>query len=262
MSRKVNKDDLMDLLDGRRRFEYTDSDGEVQEYFIGTPNAESVRQADWEHAKRYNQALKEGIYTVSEMMEILKKRNIIGVDYDKVGDDLRLQLAEKIVEMERENDRETRIRLAMEVADMREEVFQWNQRLSSPLASTCENMANDARVEFITSSVVQDTEGNRLWDTFDDYKTEHNLGLQSKARFEVMLWLEGVESNFLERAPENVVMKELMDAKKLEATAPSEELSKQVEEAETVLSEVPSDAPKKEAPKKRIAGKRASSKNA
>jgi len=247
----VKKEDIMDLLDGRRKFEF-EEDGVIKEYFIGTPNAEDIRQADWEHAKRYNQALKEGIYTVSEMMEILKKRNIIGPDYDQTGDDLRVDLAEKIIEMERENDREVRMRLALEVADLREEVFQWNQRLSSPLASTCENMANDARVEFITSAVVQGPDGEKIWPSFDDYKTERNLQLQTKSRFEVMLWLEGVDSDFLEKAPENRVIKELMDADKLEASAPSEELSKQVEEAEEA-EETKSTAKKKPVKRRRKA---------
>ena len=226
------KNDIMDLLDGRREFELEETKGVMKKFYIGTPNAEDIRSADWEHAKRYNQALREGIYTVSEMMEILKKRNIIGSDYDEVGDDLRVQLAEKIIIMERENDREARMRLALEVADLRESVFQWNQRLSSPLASTCENLANDSRVEFITSSVIQDAKGERVWPTFEEYKTEKNLQLQTKSRFEVMLWLEGVSSDFLDAAPENRVIKELMDADKLEASAPSEELTKQVEEAE------------------------------
>jgi len=230
MSKDVKKADIMDLLDGRRKFEVL-QDGVTKEYYIGTPNAEEIRQADWEHAKRYNRALKEGIFTVAEMMEILKRRNIIGHDYDKTGEGLRAMLNEKIIEMERENDKEKRMQLALEVADMREDVFQWNQRLSSPLASTCENMANDARVEYITCSVVQNADGSKVWETFDDYKIETNLAFQTKARFEVMLWLEGVESDFLEKAPENVVMRELMTAEKLEASVPDEELSKKAAEA-------------------------------
>jgi len=235
MSKEVNTKDIMDLLDGRRKFEYTDTDGVVQEYYIGTPTAEDIRVADWEHAKKYNLALKEGIFTVSEMMDILKKRRIIGEEYDKVGEELRVQMGEKIVEMERENDREARMRLALEVSDMREEVFQWNQRLSSPLAHTCENLANDSRVECITSAVVQKADGSRLWADFDDYRLEENLALQTKARFEVMLWLEGVESDFLERAPENLVLKEIADVEKLEASAPTEDMIRQVEEADDAV---------------------------
>lgn len=230
MSSKV-KEDIMDLLDGRRQFEIEFEEGVVKEYFIGTPTAEDVRQADWEHAKTYNRALKEGVFTVSEMMEILKARGIIGDDYDKAGEDLRVVLAEKVVEMERETDKDKRMELALEVARTREDVFQWNQRLSGPMASTCENMANDARVEYLTSAVIQDKEGNRIWKTYEDYKTEKDLAVQTKARFEVMLWLEGVESDFLDKAPENVVIKELMDVKALEDSKPDDEMLVEAEEA-------------------------------
>jgi hypothetical protein len=252
MGKKDINNDIMDLLDGRRKFDFENAEGEKTEYYIGTPTANDIKNADWEHAKRYNQALKEGIFTTSEMMEILKKRNIIGREYDKKGEELRLSLAEKVIEMERETDKEERMRLAIEVANLREEVFQWNQRLSSPLASTCENIANDARVEFITSSVIQDKEGNKLWDTFDDYRSESNLTLQTKARFEVMLWLEGVESDFLEKAPENMVIKELLNAEELEASAPVAELSEKVQEAEEAEEAEVESSTKKRVYKKRV----------
>lgn len=232
MSEEKNKD-FMDLLDGRRSFEFASTEEEEPKtYYIGTPSAEDVRQADWAHAKAYNQALKEGIFTVSEMMEILKQRNIIGPEYDKRGEELRVQMNEKVVEMEREVDREKRMKLALEVADLREEVFQHSQRLSSPLSSTAENIANDARTEYITSAVVQNEDGSRVWETFEQFREAADLRLQTKARFEVMMWLEGVESDFLEKTPENSVFKELMDPEKLEESAPDEALSKEVEEAE------------------------------
>lgn len=262
MSSKV-KEDIMDLLDGRRKFEIEVEEGVVKEYFIGTPNAEDVRQADWEHAKTYNRALKEGVFTVSEMMEILKARNIIGEDYDQAGDDLRVKLGEKVVEMERETDKDKRMELALQVARIRENIFQWNQRLSGPMASTCENMANDARVEYLTSAVIQDKDGKRIWPTYEDYKTEKDLAVQTKARFEVMLWLEGVESDFLDRAPENVVIRELMDVTELEESKPNEELLAEVEEAEAgdeaVVEAVEEEKP---APRKRKARKTQAKKTA
>jgi len=258
MSKEQKEKDITNLLDGRRKFEVELVEGVTKEFYIGVPTADDVRQADWEHAKTYNRALKEGVFTVSEMMEILKARKIIGEDYDEAGDDLRVSLAEDVLAMERETDKEKRMELAVKVARTRESVFQWNQRLSGPMASTCENMANDIRVEYLTSAVVQNKDGSRYWKSFDDYKVEKELVVQTKARFEVMLWLEGVESDFLDKAPENIVMRELMDVKELSTSAPTEEVLAEVEAAgEDSVAPVEK---KKKAPKKVTTRKKAAKK--
>jgi len=258
MSKEQKEKDITNLLDGRRKFEVELVEGVTKEFYIGVPTADDVRQADWEHAKTYNRALKEGVFTVSEMMEILKARKIIGEDYDEAGDDLRVSLAEDVLAMERETDKEKRMELAVKVARTRESVFQWNQRLSGPMASTCENMANDIRVEYLTSAVVQNKDGSRYWKSFDDYKVEKELVVQTKARFEVMLWLEGVESDFLDKAPENIVMRELMDVKELSTSAPTEEVLAEVEAAgEDSVAPVEK---KKKVPKKVTTRKKAAKK--
>jgi hypothetical protein len=203
--------EVSSLLDGRRSFSIKYANGEEKEFFIGPPTADDVRKADWEHAKIYNRALKEGVFTTSEMLEILKSRNIIGEQYEKTGHGMKVLLAEKIVAMERELDRDKRIDVALEVARLREEVYQWNHRLTGPMANTCESISSDARTEYLTSAVIQHKDGKRLWATYEDYRQEKDLALQTKARFEVMLWLEGVDSDFMDRAPENRVLRELLN---------------------------------------------------
>ena len=76
----VENKDVTETLGERRRFTIEQQDGTKNEYFLGIPSAENIRQADWEHAKTYNRALKEGVFTTSEMMTILENRNIAGPD--------------------------------------------------------------------------------------------------------------------------------------------------------------------------------------
>lgn len=242
------QDNVNSLIDGRRGFEFTDKDGNLQKYYIATPTADDIRKADWEHAKAFNNALKEGVFTSAEMVDILKKRNIIGPDYEDVGTNLKIALGDKIADMERETDRETRLRLALDVAKAREEVLQWSQRLSGPMAHTCENIASDVRSAYLTSVVIQDEKGNRVWKSFDDFRSERNLALQARSRFEVMLWMEGLDADFLDKSPENVVMREVLDSVQKE----QEDLKKMVEEktaqddtTPVVEAPKPEDTPKK-----------------
>ena len=98
---------------------------------------------------------------------------------------------------------------ALEVSIARDELYQWNQRLNAPLANTCEQMADDARLEFLTSRIIVNENGDKVWDSFDSYLTEKEQSLANQARFEVMLYLQGLDSDFLEKTPEAIAMKEL-----------------------------------------------------
>ena len=218
----VENKDVTETLGERRRFTIEQQDGTKNEYFLGIPSAENIRQADWEHAKTYNRALKEGVFTTSEMMTILENRNIAGPDYEKVSEDLNAKLVSKMIDMEKETDEEERVKLALEVQSLRDEVFRWNSRVSGPLSSTCESLANEARVEYLTSAIIQDVHGERHWKDFDEYKSEKDLVVQTKAKFEIMMWMEGLESNVLENSPEAVVLRE--------AAKKEEEAAKQLEE--------------------------------
>jgi hypothetical protein len=223
MEEKTVNDSISDLLEGRRKFEIENEDGSVDSYFIGSPSGDDIKQADWQHAKTYNQALKEGVFTQSEMMDILKHRGVIGPDYEVVGESIRAELAEKIILMERETDREKRIDFAVDVSKLRDDLFQWNQRLNGPLASTCENIANDARIEYLTSCVVQKIDGSKVWDSYEKFKDERDFALQTKSRLEVMLWMEGLGSDALTNTPENTVLREAIEQVTTEAEAAIEE---------------------------------------
>lgn len=230
MSDKELIKDVEDLLDGRRSFQIEFENGETKSYYIGMPTAEDVRQADWEHAKVYNRAIRDGVLTAAEMKDILEKRGLIGPEHEKAGEELRVKLAERLITMERENDKDERVKLAVEVANLREEIFQWNQRVTGPMATTCEQIADDARTAYLASAVVQDQAGKRIWETNEEFKTEPDLAVQTKARFEVMLWMQGLESDFLDKTPENQILRELLE----EAAAESvERLPKELTEGDS-----------------------------
>ena len=148
----------------------------------------------------------QGVSTHAEMIDILKKRGIIGDAYDKRAQELKDSVGSKIVEMELCENKKEKRKLAEEVAKLRQELFAWNQRMNGPLSNTCEQMAEDGRIEHLTSSIVVKPDGSRLWKDFDSYKTEMNRELSFRARFEVMLFLQGLEADFLEKTPENMVL--------------------------------------------------------
>jgi hypothetical protein len=236
-------------VDERRSFLGPD---EETPYFISPPTAEDIRGADWNYSKTYTKCLVEGITTSAEMMDILMRRGIIGPEFEQRATELTTELNAKIIALADAKSIEEKRDLSIDVAQAREELFQWNQRLNGPMNNTCEQMSDDARLEFLTSCMIQTEEAGRVWDSYDSYLREKSQALAIRSRFEVMLYLQGLESNFLEQTPEAQAMKEVeadIIQKAEEAMKAVEALSKEAEEIKTVAKK-----PKaKKVPKKKKA---------
>ena len=203
-------------MEERRSFDY---DGKV--YFINTPTAEDIKQADWVYSKVYTKSLMEGIMTQSELTDILTRRGVIGPDYEKRRLELEEELSTKIMELAAAKTVEEKQIKALDVAQAREELFKWVQRLSGPMSNTCEQIADDSRLEYLTSCMVEYEDGTRVWKSYEEFLSEKDQNLALTARFQVMLYLQGMDSDFLENTPEALAMREI-----------EEELSKSIEESD------------------------------
>lgn len=199
---------MVEGKDNRRVFLGPD---EETQYYIAAPTAEDIRGADWTYSKTYTKCLVEGITTQAEMEDILRRRGIIGPEFEQRAQELTIILNENILKLEASDDIDEKRDLSVEVANNREELFQWNQRLNGPMANTCEQMADDARLEYLTACIVQSEDGSPVWANYEVFLKEKSQTLAVRARFEVMLYLQGLDSNFLEQTPEAVAIKEVED---------------------------------------------------
>ena len=213
--------------EGRRVFQ--DPETEDITYYISAPTADDIRGADWQYSKIYTKSLVEGITTSAEMMDILMRRGVVGPEFEQRQRELSDNLAKKVLDLQTSAEIDQKQLMAMEVANSREELFKWNQRLNGPMSNTCEQIADDSRLEYLTSRMIEREDGSNLWETHDDFLKERSQALAIRARFEVMLYLQGLSSNFMEQTPEAMAMREVEDELKSKATKVIEEMAKQQE---------------------------------
>jgi hypothetical protein len=236
-----------------RRFFY--GPDEETKYYIGTPTAEDIRGADWQYSKTFTQCLVEGITTSAEMMDILTRRGIIGPEFEQRASELSEKLATKIALLDSTDDMEIKRELSLEVARAREELFQWNQRLNGPMNNTAEQMSDDARLEYLTSVMVTDADDNKVWEDYQTYLKEKSQSLALRARFEVMLYLQGLDSDFLDQTPEARAMREVEQdvLQKAEVAIKAAEAIAEEEKQESLEKPVTKKKPaaKKRAPRKK-----------
>jgi hypothetical protein len=203
--------DVKDVLETRREFKVVIEDEEIS-YFIAQPNAADIRKADWQYSKIYNQAILDGFMTQAQMIDLLKEKGILSDGYAEKVEATRIGLASELFKLEniREDSAEVeREAIALDIARLRDELFSLNQQVNGPMGNTCENLAEDGRTEYLTSRIVQVQDGSHLWDDFDAYQNEENSTLSVKSRFEVMLWIQGLDSNFLENTPEQTALRSI-----------------------------------------------------
>lgn len=201
-------------------------------YYIGTPTADDIRGADWQYSKTYTKSLVDGITTSAEMMDILMRRGVIGPEFEQRQKELTDVLSVKVESLQNSDNIDAKQQTALEVASTREELFNWNQRLNGPMANTCEQMADDSRLEYLTSRMVQEADGKRLWDDYSDFLTEKNQAFAMRSRFEIMLYLQGLDSDFLEKTPEAMAIKEIEEEIQIKASEALAELEKANTESE------------------------------
>jgi hypothetical protein len=205
--KKKEEQEIQGIFDDTRSFIH-----EGEKYFIDNADIDSVRQADWHYSKTYNEALLAGVTTAAQMEDILEERGITGKVYDDKRIALLTDLDTKIAELGAATSIDEKKALAQEVEATRNKLFRHNQRASSPRSQTVENISDDARVEFLTAAMIKDSAGERVWTSYEDYKTTKKVTLAYRARYEVMLYLQGLRSDFLSQTPEAIAMKEIEEA--------------------------------------------------
>jgi len=172
----------------------------------------------------------------------------VGPEFEQRQKELTDILSVKVETLQNADNLDAKQQAAVEVAAAREELFNWNQRLNGPMANTCEQMADDARLEYLSSRMVQQEDGSRVWDDYSDFLTEKNQSLAMRARFEVMLYLQGLDSDFLEKTPEAMAIKEIeeeIQTKASEALAELEKVQAKKEKPKARKKPGPKRAPRK-----------------
>lgn len=241
--------------------EFTTFDGRI--FTIKAASSEGIRKADLHYSKIYSTCLVEDIVTAAELMDELKRRGIAGPEYQARAEELEQKIADKLKKLENEDNRESKQTIAREIEELREEILQWNQRINGPMSNTCEQISEDARLDYLTSCMVYDEKGNRAWASYKDYLDSEDKALTFKSRFEIMLYMQGLPTNFLDNTPERTAMREIQEEVLSELNASLEDAGSSSEESkaeEVKPEEVEASKPEAEKKPKKVVKKRSAKK--
>lgn len=200
--------------DTRRSFTFGDD-----VYYINTPTSDAIRKAEWQYYKVFNEAVSQGLALEEELKQVLLIRGVIGDDYEKKMSQAKQELDENLSRLflARASESSTLEELedaALQVSKSRDNFLSLSQRVSGPMSNTCEQIAEDARVDYLVSTIIEDKAGTKVWKDYDAYIHEARRGLTGKAKIEVMLWMQGLDSDFIYKTPEAITIKEVNEKRK------------------------------------------------
>ena len=217
--KKTEEQKIKDIFEDKRYFINDGPGGDGKKYYIDNADVDEVRNADWHYSKTYNEALLAGVTTAAQMADILEERSITGKSYEEKRQALIKDLDESVEKLSTVALLDEKKALATRVEDLRNQLFRHNQRAASPMSNTCEQLAEDARVEYLTSAMIKNDGGDRVWDSYGSYKTTDRPQLAMRARYEIMLALQGLDSDFLSKTPEALAREEIKQIESGESKA-------------------------------------------
>lgn len=140
-----------------------------KKYRLRQPTHAEITESDIKQAATYSRCLREGILTQDQMIDLLVKNNkSFEEDYNRL-----IELRKKITELEKsllkQKSEKKKLQIAREIRILRGEFNMLNRRQSEFLQMTADNIADNERTKYLVFCILEDENGNRLYDDFDEF---------------------------------------------------------------------------------------------
>jgi len=162
-------------------------------YSVINPTNKIRRESDAVYAKSYRKAIQDGYFLEAEIEDVLKERGYVEKEVNKKKNGLLRQirsLESKLVKRQFKNKQEGRD-MALDVKDLRDTL----DGLDAPkneLTSQCANtVAENRRFSYFAYACVLDSDGNRIWECFEDFENDESELAYSAATEVLSLIYEG-----------------------------------------------------------------------
>jgi hypothetical protein len=208
----------------KRGFSVTLSSGKEIELTVRAATNEEMQEAEFEYSKAFNYAVMHGIMTSSKLLSELAANGVWTEEDDQKVEDQRQEVIRLEDAIENAEDDDAKQRIADDLKEARQELYQLRQGRSAILSHSAEAKADEAQRNFLTACVTEFKDsGKRVWKNYQAYKKEEDSSLLFKVTYEYLTFVNGLPSDFIDQLPENQVAKdEEEDADDGERPAPAE----------------------------------------
>jgi len=204
---KKKEEQLKEALDttisGTKTFE-VDGFGTVTVRF---PSIEESRIADYKYTQALNKAMmRDGLPTTEEMEKFLRDRGIWTEEDDKKLEELQKEMDDQLIAISKVKSDKAAEPFRKRMAELREEINQLRSKRNFYMNQTAENKADEERIGYLTWACSINAEtGERLWDTFEDFKNERNQRAVGQIAYQLLSLMAGIDDELLADLPQEEV---------------------------------------------------------
>ena len=177
-------------MENKKTFEFNG-----EEYFVQVPNNKIRRESDSIYAKSYRQAVQDGFFLEAEVEDLLKSRNLDDESTKPQKNLLRKQL-EKLELKLSTSSKDEGLLIVDKMKHTRKEMDKLDAAKNELSAQSASSIAENKRFSFYAYACVTDSDGDRLWESFDDF-LEDESDLAYKAATEIISLLYDANKVFI-----------------------------------------------------------------
>lgn len=170
-------------MENKKTFKFDD-----QDYFVQVPNNKIRRESDSIYAKSYRQAVQDGFFLEAEVEDLLKSRNLDEESIKPQKNMLRKQLEKLEVKLSG-CSKEDGVVIVDKMKDTRKEMDKLDAAKNELSAQSASSIAENKRFSFYAYACVTDSDGDRLWESFEDFlEDESDLAYQAATEIISLLY--------------------------------------------------------------------------
>jgi len=199
-------------MEKKRSFEVTIADDNGNSYvakgFVTRPTNEVLKSCDIYRAKVWNKCIIEGVLTKKELQKVLKERGIYGDDKIKEEEEIirqiqdcekKLYLGDGSKKMKLSDGKKIALQMKRLRASLRD-------LISEKIAleeNTAENIADNARFDYLVALCTFKEDGSRAFSGIDDYNQQSSDTFAFKAAATLAEMMYQLDTNMENSLPEN-----------------------------------------------------------
>ena len=181
---------------------------EVVNIYVQKPTNSVLSGADKHKAKVWNQCLSEGILTKIELSKLMRKRGL----WDEARDEEQSEIVQQITDLEKDlylgsGDKKRTLSEGKDIAiEIRRARLRLRELISERInleENTAESIADNARFDFIVSSCTFHENGERVYDSIEDYNNRSSDDIAAEAASKLANILYNLDRDFEKNLPEN-----------------------------------------------------------
>ena len=172
------------------------------------PGMQDHKEAEWEYARTFNEAIRAGIVPRSILLQQLRDLGVWTAKDDDRTVELEEAMGEALTTLQEAadgGDKDAYEAARGAVARSREELITHNAKLNSFLNNCAEEKASESRIFYLAYACTMTLKGERYWKDFGSYKSDPNPSNVNAAYLNFMLFINGLSANIVDSLPENQI---------------------------------------------------------